>query len=81
MPSAPMGHADRMVRVAPVTLPALHGAVLAPDVMVCLVPTAVPGRLVIANLATNTTMLLAINTRRLTRMRFQRSLTVLHGVN
>ena len=81
MSSAPMGHADRMVRVAPVTLPALHGAVSVPGVTAHPTLTAVQGRLVIGNLARSATMPLATMTRRLTPMRFPPSSTELPGVS
>ena len=81
MLSAPMGHADLMARAAMATLQVLPSAVLVPGVMVQPVLTAVRGRPVIANLARTETTPLAIMIPLLTLMRFQRSLTVLHGVN
>lgn len=81
MLSAPMGHADLMARAAMAMLQVLPSAVLVPGVMVPPVLTAVRGRPVIANLARTETTPLAIMIPLLTLMRFQRSLTVLHGVN
>jgi hypothetical protein len=76
-----MAHAGQIVHAARVILRALRVGVLDHDAMGRPVLTEVPGRHAIENLARSAMMPLATMTRWLTRMRYQQSSTVLHGVS